>query len=193
LRSRNTNTRRPLIDPLAAKFKKNELISALEVRLIDENGEPLGVVSTSKALEMAKEADLDLVEVAPAAIPPVAKIISWSKFKYDHSKKSKSNTSKSQMKEVRFGAMIGENDRVHKTKRIKEFLMDKHLVKVTVRTPGRIKIDQSKNVMNKVIYDTYEFGELEGGVKIEGQSVTATLKPLKVKRIRPVEDETSES
>lgn len=178
--------RKPNIDPLAAKYKRNDFITAPEVRLIDAAGEPAGVVPLRTALQMAQEAELDLVEVAPNANPPVCKIISWSKFKYDQSKKTKSSSSKTQMKEIRLGALIGVNDRIHKTKRIKEFLMDKHLVKVTVKTPGRIKIDQSRNVMALVLEDIYEYGEIDGGVKQEGASIVATLKPLKVKRTRPV-------
>lgn len=181
--------KRQSIDPLASKYRRNDFITSPQVRLIDAENNPIGIIDTKKALAMAQEADLDLVEVAPNATPPVCKIISWSKFKYDQSKKMKSNTSKTQMKEVRMGALIGENDRLHKTKRIKEFLVDKYLVRVAVRTPGRIKIDQSKAVMEKILTDIYEYGELEGTTKQEGPSIVAMLKPLKTKRIKPVEEE----
>ena len=180
--------RQPYIDPLAAKYRRNEYITVPQIRLIDAEGNPAGIIDTSLALNMAKEADMDLVEVAPNATPPVCKIISWSKFKYDQSKRNKSSTSKTQIKEVRMGALIGENDRLHKTKRIKEFLLDKHRVKVVVRTPGRIKIDQSRAIMTKIVEETYEFGELDGIIKQEGPSIVATLKPLKVKRVRVVEE-----
>jgi len=177
------------VDPLASKYRRNEAITAKEVRLVDAEGEPAGVVPLDKAMQMAREAEMDLVEVAPSAVPPVCKIISWSKFKYDYSKKSKQTTAKTQMKEIRLGALIGDNDRDHKTKRIKEFLIEKHLVKITVRTPGRIKIENSRNVMTRVLDDIYEYGELEGAVKQEGHSITATVKPLKTKRTRPVVDD----
>lgn len=184
--------RRQSVDPLAAKYRKNDNITVPEVRLIDADGSPLGIVSTQDALKMAQDQELDLVEVAPNAQPPVCKIISWSKFKYDYSKKNKPTGSKTQMKEVRMGALIGENDRLHKTKRMKEFLMDKHIVKVVVRTPGRIRIDQSFGVMDKVLNDVYEYGELDGQVKREGQNVVATIKPVKAKRTRPNEEEGQE-
>lgn len=185
----NNNNKKYKPDPLAAKFKRNEGITSPEVRLIDEESNPVGIVTLAEALKRAQEADLDLVEVAPTAVPPVCKIISWSKFKYDQSKKMRNTTSKTQLKEVRFGALIGENDRVHKTKRIKEFLSDKHLVRIQVRTPGRIKIEQSRIVMTKVLDDIYEYGELESPVKQEGNSIVAMVKPLKTKRVRPVVEE----
>ena len=186
LNPRNRQSNRPFLDPLAQKYRRNDFIKAENVRLIDSEGEPVGIVTLVKALEMAREAEMDLVEVAPNASPPVCKIISWSKFKYEQSKKTKGSTSKTQMKEVRFGAMIGEFDRGHKTKRIKEFLTDKYMVRIMVRTPGRVKVDQSKLVMNKVIEDIFEYGELDSPVKFEGRSVVAIVKPLKVKRQKPI-------
>jgi len=183
--------RRPVFDPLAQKYKRNEAIIASEVRLVDTDGEPLGIVPLAEALKKAQEAELDLVEVAPTAKPPVCKITSWSKFKYDQSKKNKGSATKSKIKEIRMGALIGDHDRLQKSKRIKEFLNDKHMVKVTVRTPSRIRRERSADVMNKVIDDVYEYGEVDGGVKMEGAQVIVTVKPLKVKRQRPeVEDTT---
>ena len=181
--------KRQPIDPLASKYRRNEYITSPQVRLIDAENNPIGIVDTKEALTMAREAELDLVEVAPNAKPPVCKIVSWSKFKYDQSKKLKSNTTKTQMKEVRMGALIDENDRLHKSKRIKEFLLEKHIVRVVVRTPGRIKIDHSRGIMDKVLADIYEYGELEGIVKQEGPSIVSMLKPLKTKRVKPVEEE----
>jgi translation initiation factor IF-3 len=190
----NTNFRRSNFDPLAAKFKKNEFITSPQVRLVDEEGNPVGIVPLSEALEKAAAADMDLVEVAPTATPPVCKIISWSKFKYDQSKKQGTHTTKNQVKEVQFSPLIGENDRMHKVKRAREFLADKHMVKLVIvktKKQGRIRIEHSKEVMNKVVDDLYEYGELESPPKIEGSNVSAMVKPLKTKRLRPETEEES--
>ena len=95
-------------------FRRNRRIRVPEVRLIDENGEQAGVVSTKDALQRAQEAGLDLVEVAPTARPPVCKILDWGKFNYEQSKKNKrdkgSSKAKSGLKELRVRPAISEHD-----------------------------------------------------------------------------------
>lgn len=128
---------------MAAKEKEiriNEAIRVKEIRLLDEEGEQKGVVSIAEALEMAKEAGLDLVEVAPQAVPPVCKILDFGKFKFDQEKKLKESKKKQKLikiKEVRMQPLIETHDLLFKTKHVKEFLDEGNKVKVTIRFKGR--------------------------------------------------------
>lgn len=164
------------------KFKRNEQIRAQEVRVIDGEGNMVGVMSLQEALKIAREKELDLVEIAPQASPPVAKIISWSKFKYEYSKKQKSNSKKgSQTKEMWFKPMTDIGDLRHKVKKIRDFLNDKNKVKITVK-PGRDRnLSQSYyfDILNRVIEHLSDVAEIEIPPKVEGKNVYAIIKPKK--------------
>ena len=121
-------------------FKLNHQITAPEVRLIDEDGKLIGVVPIAEAQTQSAEAELDLVEIAPKALPPVVKMIDFAKFKYMEAKKealAKKKTRETELKEVRFSPFIGEGDFDTRIKRAKEFLKRGDLVKVTVKFKGR--------------------------------------------------------
>jgi translation initiation factor IF-3 len=126
---------------LASKeFRINEDIRVREVRLIDENGGQLGIVPTPEALELSRQAGLDLIEVAPNANPPVCKILDYGKYKFDQEKRlkeAKKNQKQVKMKEIRMQPKIEEHDLNFKTKHIQEFLEEGNKVKVTVRFRGR--------------------------------------------------------
>jgi translation initiation factor IF-3 len=114
-KSRPENTR-----PKLPQVDRNHFIKAATLRVIDENGENLGVLQTSVALEMAKQRELDLVLISPVAVPPVAKIVSWSKYKFDLSKKKKAQKGKtSEQKGMWIKPFIDEADLAHKLKRVK--------------------------------------------------------------------------
>ena len=138
------------------KHYVNGYIRVSQVRLIDDEGENYGVLSTQEALKKAQEKELDLVLISEKANPPVAKILDYSKFLYDERKKqssSKSKSSKSDTKEFVFGPNIGESDLQMRIDRTREFLAEGHRVKMTVRLRGRqrahpeIGLEKIKTVM----------------------------------------------
>ena len=116
-------------------WRINERISATTLRVLDQEGKQIGVISKDEALKLAKEKGIDLIEIAPKAEPPVAKIIEFSKFKYQEEKKFKEAQKKnktSDLKQIRFSPFIGEGDYQTRLKRIDEFLRDKDKVKLSV-------------------------------------------------------------
>lgn len=118
----------------------NEQIRIREVRLIDSNGEQKGIVPTITALQMAKDQELDLVEVAPQSNPPVCKILDYGKYRFELEKKLRDSKKKQKilkLKEIRMQPKIADGDIEFKSKHIKEFLADGNKVKVTVRFRGR--------------------------------------------------------
>ena len=134
----------------------NEMIRVREVRLIDDEGNQLGIVATAEALKMAKDRDLDLVEVSPNANPPVCKILDYGKYKFEQEKKlrdSKKNQKVLKLKEIRMQPKIGSGDLDTKAKHIQEFLDEGDKVKVTIRFRGRelAHTELGYDVLNEVI------------------------------------------
>jgi translation initiation factor IF-3 len=118
----------------------NEQIRVREVRLIRDEGEQQGIMSTQEALGIAREQGLDLVEVAPQAVPPVVKILDYGKFKFENEKKIRDSKKKQKLlklKEIRMQPKIDEHDLDFKSKHVREFLAEGNKVKVTVRFRGR--------------------------------------------------------
>jgi translation initiation factor IF-3 len=137
----------------------NEQIRVREVRLIQDGGERQGIMSTQEALGIAHEMGLDLVEVAPQAVPPVVKILNYGKFKFENEKKVRDSKKKQKLlklKEIRMQPKIDDHDLDFKSKHIKEFLADGNKVKVTVRFRGRelahteLGLDVLKDVLAKI-------------------------------------------
>ena len=135
------------------------MIRIREVRLIDDEGNQKGIVPTLEALRMAKEKDLDLVEVAPTANPPVCKILNFGKYRFEQEKKlrdSKKNQKVLKIKEIRMQPKIGTGDLDTKVKHIQEFLDEGNKVKVTIRFRGRelahteLGFDVLKEVLNRL-------------------------------------------
>lgn len=118
----------------------NHQIRAAQVRVLGEDGKQLGVMSVPEALAEAQKAGLDLIEIAPKALPPVAKIIEFGKFKYQEEKKArkqKKGVKTSELKEMRFSPFIGEADYNTRIERVDEFLKDGNKVRTVVRFTGR--------------------------------------------------------
>lgn len=142
------------------------MIRISPIRLVDENGEQLGLVETDKALQLAKERELDLVEIAPMAKPPVCKIIDWGKFQYQQSKKeqlAKAKQKKVEMKGIRIRPATGENDLQNKANQARKFLEKGNKVKVEVVLRGR-----EKAFMNQAKENLHQFVDKIGiPVKIE--------------------------
>jgi translation initiation factor IF-3 len=131
------------------------------MRVIDEEGKQLGILSRSEALQMAVDRELDLVEISPDANPPVVKIVDWGKFNYQRTKqiqKNKRNTKTLEMKQMRFGLKISEHDLGVKMRKVTDFLEAGHKVKLTIFYRGRelAHKDLGFKLADKVIAD---FGE----------------------------------
>ena len=125
---------------IATDLMINEEIRDREVRLIDENGEQLGVMITRKALELAEEKGLDLVKISPNAKPPVCKLMDYDKHRYEQAKRERElrkNQRVVELKEVQLSATIEENDVLTKAKMARRFLEDGDKVKVSIRFRGR--------------------------------------------------------
>ncbi|AIG25424.1 translation initiation factor IF-3 [Brevibacillus sp. 7WMA2] len=160
----------------------NEAIRAREVRLIGANGDQLGVVPLREALRIAQESDLDLVNVAPTAKPPVCRIMDFGKFKYEQSKKEKEarkNQKIVELKEVRFSSNIEEHDFQTKLRNVLKFLGEEHKVKCTIRFRGR-EITHSEigqQVLERVAAACEQVATVERKPKIEGRSMIMILAP----------------
>lgn len=124
------------------QYRVNNQIQASELRVVTDSGENLGVMSLSQALEAARERGLDLIEIAPMAKPPVAKIIGFDKFRYQQEKeeKKKRSTQKTkELKQVRITPRAGQNDLLVKVKKVEEFLAEGHKVEIGLFLKGREK------------------------------------------------------
>jgi translation initiation factor IF-3 len=162
----------------------NEQITAPQVRLIDAEGEPVGIVSIAEALRMAEEADLDLVEIAPLAEPPVCRIMDIGKFKYAESKKqheAKLKQKQVQIKEVKFRPGTDEGDYNIKLRNLIKFLADGDKTKITLRFRGREIAHQQigMQLMERIRQDLTEHGIVEQFPKMEGRQMVMMLSPKK--------------
>jgi translation initiation factor IF-3 len=158
----------------------NEQIRISPVRVINAEGVMLGVMPTSKAMESAREAGMDLVEVAPNERPPVCKIIDYGKFKYTQKKKlSKQKQHQVQVKEIRVRPKTGDHDIEVKVKRAREFLENKDKVLVNVMFRGRelAHIDEGRRVMNEVLALLDDVAKVEKTPSMEGRRMTAIVAP----------------
>ena len=162
----------------------NEQITAPQVRLIDAEGEPVGIVSIAEALRLAEEADLDLVEIAPLAEPPVCRVMDIGKFKYAESKKqheAKLQQKQVQIKEVKFRPATDEGDYNIKLRNLIKFLADGDKTKVTLRFRGREIAHQQigMQLMERIRQDLNEHGIVEQFPKMEGRQMVMMLSPKK--------------
>ena len=160
----------------------NEQIRDKEIRLIDENGEQLGIVSSREAQKIADERKLDLVKIAPTAKPPVCRIMDYGKYKFDQAKKEKEARKKQKtvdVKELRLSPSIDTHDVQVKVKKANEFLKDGDKVKISIRFRGR-EIGHSKvgmQIMEDFAKATEEFGTVDKQPKMEGKSLVMFLAP----------------
>ena len=160
----------------------NDRITASQVRVIGHDGSQLGVMSVQRALEIANQHDLDLVEVAQTATPPVCRIIEFSKFKYDLEKKereSKKHQKQGRLKEIRLKPNIDEHDFQTKVKQALSFLKKKDKVKVNLFFRGRQMehIDLGRKILDKFIIDTQDDGQVEKRPSMEGRIMSFVIAP----------------
>ncbi|HHJ38307.1 MAG: translation initiation factor IF-3 [Methylothermaceae bacteria B42] len=173
---------------MAAKteVRRNDEIRAPKVRLIDAEGEQLGVVPIAEALRIAEEAGLDLVEIAPQADPPVCRIMDYGKFRFEISKKQQAAKKKQkqiQVKEIKFRPGTGEGDYQIKLKNLIRFLSDGDKAKVTVRFRGREMAHRElgMELLKRVEKDLEEYAVVEQHPKLEGRQMVMVLAPKKRK------------
>ncbi|MBI5149902.1 MAG: translation initiation factor IF-3 [Candidatus Omnitrophica bacterium] len=163
-------------------IRVNERIRVPEVRVIGPNSEQLGVVMVRRALDLAQEHGLDLVEVAPTANPPVCRIMDFSKYKYDQEKKErriKKNQHVMHLKQIRLKPNIGESDYQIKVKQAAGFLQKKDKVKINMFFRGREMMhkDLGGKVLDRAIVDLAEHGQAEKKPAMEGRIMTVVIAP----------------
>ncbi|KKQ35750.1 MAG: translation initiation factor IF-3 [candidate division WS6 bacterium GW2011_GWA2_37_6] len=138
-------------------------------------------MTKEEALRRAIETELDLIEISPKANPPVAKIMSWSKYKYELDKKHKEQkkNKSGEMKEMWFKAFIQEGDLDHKLKKVTEFLKKKHSVKLQVRAKGRVNRQQMEGLIKDIINKLADVCEVEDNIRRDRFSITVIVRPKK--------------
>ncbi|WP_232831320.1 translation initiation factor IF-3 [Pseudogemmobacter bohemicus] len=160
----------------------NDRIRAPEIRLIGADGENVGVVTPARAMAMAEEAGLDLVEISPNAVPPVCKIMDFGKFKYETQKREAEARKKQkiiEIKEIKFRPGTDEHDYQVKMRSVLKFLGEGDKVKVTLRFRGREMAHQELGLelLNRVSADVGEAGKVESMPKLEGRQMVMMIAP----------------
>jgi translation initiation factor IF-3 len=174
--------RRPLAPPPTNGPRYNEFITVPKVRVIDDDGENLGIMYTREAIEQAQESGLDLVEVSPNADPPVCKFLDIGKYKYEAQKKANlaRKTQKTQeIKEIKMRPNIDDHDYDVKMRAIHKFIGEGDKVKVTLRFRGREMAHQQLGmvVLKRVADDTAEEAKVEAYPRMEGRQMLMVLSP----------------
>ncbi|RST29641.1 translation initiation factor IF-3 [Sphingomonas ginkgonis] len=175
-------TRRPMSPPPMTGPRFNEFIQSPKVRVIDENGENLGVMYTREAIEQAASVGLDLVEISPNADPPVAKFLDIGRFKYEAQKKANEQRKKQktqEIKEIKLRPNIDDHDYQTKMKKVVEFLGEGDKVKITMRFRGREMAHGQLGmaVLERVADETAELAKIEARPRMEGRQMLMVLAP----------------
>ena len=162
----------------------NERIRVPEVRLIDENGEQVGVIPTAEALTQAQERDLDLVEVAPDSKPPVCRILDYGKYKFELEQKAKAarkHQTKVNVREIKFRPKIAQHDYETKTGHVERFLKQNDKVKITIMFRGREQShpERGRALLDRVAEDVAELGTVESAPEQEGRNMHMLLAPVR--------------
>jgi translation initiation factor IF-3 len=166
-------------------WRLNENIPAQELRVLDFEGKQIGVLSKTKAIELAKEQGVDLIEIAPNANPPVAKIMDFGKFRYQEEKKAKEAQKKSkpsEMKELRFTPFIGEGDYQTRIKRIDEFLLEKSKIKLVVYFQTKQLGSKSfgYDILSRILRDLGEGINVDMKPKFLGRNLIMIISPTNI-------------
>jgi translation initiation factor IF-3 len=183
---RNVTTRRNTISrPIQTRV--NERIRIREVRLIDEEGQQVGIIPTRDALEMARQRGLDLVEVAPNAVPPVCRLMDYGKFRYEQSRKERESRRHQhvvELKEVRIRPKIDDHDLATKGRQAAKFLDAGDKVKLTVLFRGREMAhpDIGRGLLDQLADQLRPHGSVEQPPRMEGRTMTMFMNPLRQKQ-----------
>jgi translation initiation factor IF-3 len=175
--------------PIAAPATTNEprindRIRAREVRLVSEDGEQIGIRPLPEALGIARDLDLDLVEVAPNANPPVCRIMDYGKFKYEAAQQAKQSRRKStaiSIKEMKYRVKIGKGDFDTKTSKVEKFLSEGHKVKLTIMFRGRevFHPELGMRILERVAEHNAHLAKVEASPRLDGRNMTMVLAPDK--------------
>ncbi|HET6206877.1 MAG TPA: translation initiation factor IF-3 [Terracidiphilus sp.] len=168
----------------------NDRIRAREIRVIDENGEQLGIMQPFEALRVARERGLDLVEVSPTAVPPVCRIQDYGRFLYEKEKSERAARKKQKVitiKEVKFSVTVDEHDYQTKKNQAVRFLTDGDKVKASLRFRGRQMAHRELGyaIINRLIQDIGDAGTVEFMPRMEGTTLHAILAPTKKEQPKP--------
>lgn len=169
---------------ISRPVRTNERIRVREVRVIDEEGEQLGILPTRQALDIARERGLDLVEVAPNAIPPVCRLMDYGKYRYEQSRKdreSRKHQKTTELKEVRIKPKIDEHDLATKSRQAQRFLEEGDKVKLTVMFRGREMAhpDIGRDLLLQLADQVGAVALVEQTPRLEGRNMTMMLTPKK--------------
>jgi translation initiation factor IF-3 len=170
--------------PRKREERINEEIRAQRVRLVDEEGGQVGILPTKEALEFAYGKGLDLVEVAAAADPPVARVMDYSKYRYEQeqrAKQARKHQLQIQIKEIKLRPKIGNHDYQTKKGHVVRFLGQRAKVKVTIMFRGRETLhpDRGRDLLMRLAEDVKEFGAIEQQPLLDGRNMVMVLAPLK--------------
>src|SRR5213082_845438 len=185
--------------PQQPQDRINDAIRASQVRLIGENGQQLGIKSTKDALEYAYSKNLDLVEVAAQADPPVAKVMDWGKYRYEQEQKAKlarKHQTQINVKEIKLRPKIGVHDYNTKKGHVARFLNQRAKVKVTIMFRGRETShpERGRDLLMRLAEDVKDIGVIETQPLLEGRNMTMVLGPTKNAGVkRNAEDENTQS
>lgn len=183
-REASQRARSLVIATVPGEHRVNERIRVETVRLIDNEGEQRGIVPTRDALAIARSLDLDLVEIAPTAQPPVCRIMDYGKFKFDEAQKAKESRRKSQnvgIKEMKYRPKIGQGDFDTKTRLVEKFLNEGHKVKVTIMFRGRESAhpELGKKILDRLVEKLVDVAKVESAAKLDGRNMIMVLGPDK--------------
>jgi translation initiation factor IF-3 len=170
--------------PTTNEPRINDRIRAREVRLVDSDGNQLGIKPLPEALLIAQRQDLDLVEVAPLANPPVVRIMDYGKYKFDEAQRAKESRRKSSntgIKEMKYRPKIGNGDFDTKTRQVVKFLQDGHKVKVTVMFRGRevYHAELGKRILDRIAEQVDGTARIESEARLDGKNMVMVLTPDK--------------
>ncbi|MEO6874430.1 MAG: translation initiation factor IF-3 [Opitutaceae bacterium] len=182
--SRPGSYQRRNVDPFAA-IRRNHRIKVPQVRVISPEGKQLGVIDTAKAVNLALEVGLDLVEVAPNATPPVCRIMDFGKYVYEEQKKhTNSKSTASKIKEIEFSARIEQNDFMTKLRHAEEFLDHGNKVKLRLKFRGRemAHTEIGFDVMKRAVVELVGMGHPDADPKLIGRNIHVMLTPLPVNK-----------
>ncbi len=162
----------------------NERIRVETVRLIDNEGNQRGVMSSREALALARSLELDLVEIAPTASPPVCRIMDYGKFKFDEAQKAKESRRKTMnvgVKEMKYRPKIGPGDFDTKTRLVEKFLAEGHKVKITIMFRGRESAhpELGRKILDRIVEKLGDAARVESAAKIDGRNMIMVLGPEK--------------
>ncbi|MGH9029022.1 MAG: translation initiation factor IF-3 [Acidimicrobiales bacterium] len=169
---------------MPSEIRINERIRARDVRLVDQNGAQLGIKPLPEALALARQLDLDLVEVAPQNDPPVCRIMDYGKYKFDAAQKAKESRRKTVsvgIKEMKYRPKIGPGDFETKTRQVLKFLNEGHKVKVTIMFRGRevFHPELGKNILDRVAEQVDGTARVESEARLDGRNMVMVLAPDK--------------